>query len=139
MPEGRAGDLPEDAAMARVLCDVRALTGELPGPTGVLWKLAESGRQLDANLIRLPAGERIGTHTEPDLDVLVLVVTGEGVMDTPEGELPLTEGGLLWLPHGSTRGITAGPRGLAYVTVHRRRPGMQIRRRPGTPGSPGSG
>jgi hypothetical protein len=35
---------------------------------------------------------------------------------------------LLWLPHGSTRSITAGPQGLAYVTVHRRRPGMQIRR-----------
>jgi quercetin dioxygenase-like cupin family protein len=125
--------------MARVLCDVRALTGELPGPTGVLWKLAESGRQLDANLVRLPAGERIGTHAEPDLDVLVLVVAGDGAMDTPEGELPLAEGGLLWLPHGSTRGITAGPGGLAYVTVHRRRPGMQIGRRPETPGRPASG
>lgn len=115
--------------MARMLCDVRALTGELPQSTGVLWKLAESGRQLDANLVRLPAGEHIGTHAEPDLDVLILVVTGDGVMDTPEGGLPLAEGVLLWLPHGSTRSITAGPQGLAYVTVHRRRPGMQIRRR----------
>lgn len=115
--------------MARMLCDVRALTGELPQTAGVLWKLAESGRQLDANLVRLPAGEHIGTHAEPDLDVLILVVTGDGVMDTPEGMLPLAEGVLLWLPHGSTRSITAGPQGLAYVTVHRRRPGMQIRRR----------
>lgn len=115
--------------MARMLCDVRALTGKVPEPVGVLWKLAESGRQLDANVIRLPADEHIGTHAEPDLDVLVLVVTGDGVMDTPEGVLPLVEGALLWLPHGSTRSITAGSQGLAYVTVHRRRPGMQIRRR----------
>jgi quercetin dioxygenase-like cupin family protein len=119
---------PEKPAVARMLCDVQALTGKLPEPTGVLWKLAEPGRQLDANLIRLPAGERIGTHAEPDLDVLVLVVAGGGVMDTPDGAVRLAEGVLLWLPHGSTRGITAGPEGLAYVTVHRRRPGMQIRR-----------
>ncbi|GAA2885846.1 hypothetical protein [Streptomyces mexicanus] len=129
MPEtGTAGE-PEGAAVTRMLCDVRSLTGEIPQSVGVLWKLAESGRQLDANLVRLPAGEHIGTHAEPDLDVLILVVTGDGVMDSPEGMLPLVEGVLLWLPHGSTRSITAGPQGLAYVTVHRRRPGMQIRRR----------
>ncbi|MGW7406041.1 cupin domain-containing protein [Streptomyces sp. NPDC054833] len=129
MPETPTAGQPEEAAVARLLCDVQALTGQLPESAGVLWKLAESGRQLDANLVRLPAGEHIGTHAEPDLDVLVLVVTGDGVMDTPDGALPLAEGGLLWLPHGSTRSITAGPDGLAYVTVHRRRPGMQIRRR----------
>ncbi len=115
--------------MVRMLCDVQALTGKSPDSSGVLWKLAESGRQLDANLIRLPAGEHIATHAEPDLDVLVLVVTGDGVMNTPAGPLSLTAGVLLWLPHGSTRSITAGPGGLAYLTVHRRRPGMQIRRR----------
>jgi quercetin dioxygenase-like cupin family protein len=129
MPEPRTGGQPEEATVARLLCNVQALTGRLPEPAGVLWKLAESGRQLDANLIRLPAGEHIGTHSEPDLDVLVLIVTGDGVMNTPEGELPLTEGALLWLPHGSTRSLTAGPGGLVYVTVHRRRPGMHIRRR----------
>lgn len=129
MPETPTAGQPEEPAVARLLCDVKALTGQPPESVGVLWKLAESGRQLDANLVRLPAAERIDTHAEPDLDVLVLIVTGDGVMDTPEGALPLTEGGLLWLPHGSTRSITAGPHGLAYVTVHRRRPGMQIRRR----------
>jgi len=129
MPETRAAALPEETAVARMLCDVGALTGEQPEPTGVLWKLAEPGRQLDANLIRLPGDARIGTHAEPDLDVLLLVVTGDGTMDTADGATPLAEGGLVWLPHGSTRSITAGPRGLAYVTVHRRRPGMQIRRR----------
>lgn len=129
MPEAQTTGQPVEAALPRMLCDVRALTGEPSEHAGVLWKLAESGRQLDANLIRLPAGERIATHAEPDLDVLILVVAGDGVMDTPEGALSLTDGALLWLPHGSTRSVTAGADGLAYVTVHRRRPGMQIRRR----------
>ncbi|CAM5587687.1 hypothetical protein SHIRM173S_01264 [Streptomyces hirsutus] len=34
----------------------------------------------------------------------------------------------MWLPHGSTRALAAGGR-LTYLTVHRRRPGMQISRR----------
>ena len=33
----------------------------------------------------------------------------------------------MWLPHNSARSITAGRDGLTYLTVHRRRPGMQIR------------
>ncbi|WSV72709.1 hypothetical protein OG623_34450 [Streptomyces sp. NBC_01012] len=111
------------------MCDVLTPVGT-PEQVGVLWKLAESGRQLDANLVRLPAGEHIGTHAEPDLDVLVLVVTGAGTMHTPEEQLSLVAGALVWLPHGSTRSITAGPDGLTYVTVHRRRPGMQIRPHP---------
>ncbi|MFF2202137.1 cupin domain-containing protein [Streptomyces sp. NPDC058145] len=119
----------------RVLCDARALAADPPVPSGVLWKLAEGGRQLDANVVRLAPGARVDTHTEPNLDVLVLVVSGNGVLgkgarDEPE---PLAEGALLWLPHGSTRSITAGASGLAYLTVHRRRPGMQIQSRGGAP------
>ncbi|MEW2258536.1 hypothetical protein [Streptomyces sp. NPDC047869] len=119
----------------RVLCDARALAAGPPVPSGVLWKLAEGGRQLDANVVRLAPGGRVDTHTEPNLDVLVLVVSGDGVVgkgtrDEPE---PLAEGTLLWLPHGSTRSITAGASGLAYLTVHRRRPGMQIQSRGGAP------
>lgn len=128
-PVGTAEVAGAAGAAARVLCDVRALADEPPVPSGVLWKLAEPGRQLDANLIRLPAHARIDTHAELDLDVLVLVVTGTGVLDTPEGPQPLAAGALLWLPHGSARSLSAGPEGLAYVTVHRRRPGMQIGRR----------
>lgn len=129
MPDASPHEEPDGEAAARLLCDVHAAPGT-PEASGILWKLAEPGRQLDANLVRLPAGEHIGTHAEPDLDVLILVVTGGGVMHTPEGESSLTGGALVWLPHGSTRSITAGLDGLTYVTVHRRRPGMQIRPHP---------
>nr|WP_225845883.1 hypothetical protein [Streptomyces sp. HPF1205] len=113
-----------------MLCDVRAPAGLDPAPAGALWKLAEPGRQLDANLVHLPAGERVGAHAEPDLDVLLLVVAGGGAVETPEGTERLADGALFWLPRGSTRAIAAGPEGLSYLTVHRRRPGMQIRPRP---------
>lgn len=111
------------------LCDVQALAARQPAPAGALWKLAESGRQLDANLVHLPGGERVETHAEPDLDVLLLVVAGDGALEKTDGTIQLAGGALCFLPHGSTRRLLAGADGLTYLTVHRRRMGMQIRPR----------
>lgn len=126
---GPAGNPPEPAPVVRPLCNVRELTGHESLPSGALWKLAEAGRQLDANVIHLPAGQVVETHAEPDLDVLLMVVAGHGTMDTAERTEQLTGGALMWMPHGSSRRITASDEGLSYFTVHRRRPGMQIRSR----------
>ncbi|MDQ1021178.1 cupin domain-containing protein [Streptomyces afghaniensis] len=117
------------APTPRLLCDIHALARADPATAGAVWKLTESGRQLDANLVHLPAHQCVETHAEPDLDVLLLVVAGHGVLGTGDRTEPLTGGALFWLPHGSTRRITAGADGLSYLTVHRRRPGMQIRSR----------
>lgn len=115
----------------RLLCDARALADAPPVPSGVLWKLDEPGRQLDANVVRLAPGRSVAPHREPDLDVLLFVVTGSGVLGAGRGDEPrqLTQGATAWLPHGSTRSLTAGQDGLTCLTVHRRRPGMRIRRR----------
>lgn len=122
------------APAPQILCDTRALAGAPDAPAGALWKLGEAERQLDANLIHLPPDGRIDTHTEPDLDVLVHILEGDGTLTTPaqpaQSAQHVQAGTLLWLPHGSTRSITAGHGGLVYLTVHRRRPGMQIRTGP---------
>ncbi|MET9764599.1 hypothetical protein ABZ016_36970 [Streptomyces sp. NPDC006372] len=126
-PPGAAG-----APGPRVLADTESLMAADSTATGALWRLAEPGRQLDANLIRVPPGGRIATHTEPDLDVLVLVVAGDGTLAPEADPQPLAPGSLVWLPHGSARGLVAGDGGLSYVTVHRRRPGMRIGTGPST-------
>ncbi|MFG3251225.1 hypothetical protein [Streptomyces sp. NPDC048187] len=116
------------APLPRVLCDTTELVAQDDDAlSGALWKLAEPGRQLDANVVRLPAGGRVGTHTEPDLDVLLLVLDGAARLDCADGEHPLRPGVLTWLPHGSTRAVLAGPEGVTYLTVHRRRPGLAVR------------
>ncbi|MFI1198310.1 hypothetical protein K2224_19680 [Streptomyces sp. BHT-5-2] len=125
------GAAPAGAPAPLLLCDARQVAAEPPVPSGVLWRLAESGRQLDANVVRIPPRGRIDTHVEPDLDVLLYVVSGDGTVEAEDGRQPLAEGGLLWLPRGSRRSVTAGRDGLAYLTVHRRRPGLQIKSRPG--------
>ncbi|MFE0258228.1 cupin domain-containing protein [Streptomyces sp. NPDC059010] len=119
------------SAEPRLLCDIRALPSGTSATADVLWKLTEAGRQLDANIVRLAPHHSIAAHREPELDVLVLVVSGSGVIGSGaiggDADEQVSEGLLLWLPHGSTRSITAGADGLTCLTVHRRRPGMRIR------------
>ena len=120
-------------AVPRIVCDARATTTRLTASGGALWKLTEPGRQLDANLIHLPRRQQVGSHAEPDLDVLLLVLAGDGTLGSVGETLHLASGTLLWLPQGSCRSLAAGDDGMSYLTVHRRRPGMQIRSRGDAP------
>ena len=96
------------------------------GQGGALWRLAEPGRQLDANLVRLAPGAEVAEHVEGDLDVLLVVVAGSGRLGGAEpGELRADT--VAWLPRGARRSLHAGPQGLACLTVHRRRPGLSIK------------
>ncbi|MEU5835634.1 hypothetical protein ABZ820_18435 [Streptomyces diacarni] len=131
MADADTGPHPSNVPVPMPLCDVVALAAEEDAGAGAVWRLTEPGRQLDANLVHVPAGRHIETHVEPDLDVLLLVVRGSGTLGTAQDPRPLREGGLIWLPHGSSRSVTAGEDGMSYLTVHRRRPGMRIRRHAG--------
>ncbi|MFF8713919.1 hypothetical protein ACF07T_21145 [Streptomyces sp. NPDC015184] len=103
---------------------LRAATRE---ERGALWQLAEQGRELDANLVRLPPGAEVGEHQEDVLDVLLVVVEGSGRITAPDGVLDLAPTTAVWLPRTSRRALAAGSDGLAYLTVHRRRPGLTIK------------
>ncbi|MFC8226774.1 hypothetical protein [Streptomyces sp. NPDC057287] len=95
---------------------------------GALWHLAEQGRELDANVVRLPAGAAVGEHQEDVLDVLLVVLAGGGSLRTGGGDvLDLAPMAVTWLPRTSRRALRAGPEGLVYLTVHRRRPGLAIK------------
>jgi uncharacterized protein (DUF2249 family)/quercetin dioxygenase-like cupin family protein len=97
-----------------------------PQPTGAVWKLQTRDRDLDANIIALPAGDAIDTHTGPDLDVLIHVLAGTGELATENGVVELFPGALVWLPRRSQRRFTAGPNGLQYLTVHQRRRSLPL-------------
>lgn len=106
-------------AVPHILTNTAEVAGTA-GP-GAVWKLTEAERDLDANLIVLPAGERIDAYDGPDLDVLVHVVGGTGRLETETGAVELSDGAVAWLPRRSRRAFAAGPGGLRYLTVHRRR------------------
>lgn len=119
--------------LPRVLVDTTDPTADPMGAAsttaaavGAVWRLEVKERDLDSNLIELPAGERIDAHAGPDLDVLVHVVSGGGRLVTEAGEVDLRPGMLLWLPRRSQRAFLAGPDGLRYLTVHQRRQALQL-------------
>jgi mannose-6-phosphate isomerase-like protein (cupin superfamily) len=60
--------------------------------------------------------------------VLVVVVGGSAVVAVGDERIELRAPAALLIPKGATRQITAGEQGVRYVTVHRVRPGLQIRR-----------
>ncbi|MFF1838331.1 cupin domain-containing protein [Streptomyces sp. NPDC058231] len=98
-----------------------------PEQRGALWQLAEQNRELDANLVRLPPGAEVGEHQEDALDVLLVVVAGGGRIVTGAEVLELAPATAVRLPRTSRRALDAGPDGLAYLTVHRRRPGLTVK------------
>lgn len=97
-----------------------------PDASGVLWKVEARERDLDSNVIALAAGDTIDTHRGPDLDVMIHVLTGSGSLITECGTVELHPGALLWLPRRSQRAFAAGPQGLSYLTVHKRRQSLLL-------------
>jgi uncharacterized protein (DUF2249 family)/quercetin dioxygenase-like cupin family protein len=114
--------------LPRVLCNTLAVTSTAsePGDAGAAWKLETRRRDLDSNIIRLPAGGTIEAHSGPDLDVLIHVLAGSGELTTELDTVPLEAGALVWLPRRSRRQFTAGPDGLSYLTVHRQRQALTL-------------
>ena len=73
---------------ADVIDDAHA-DGAAPQAMGAVWKLQTRDRDLDSNIIALPAGGAIDTHTGPDLDVLIHVLAGKGELATENGVVEL--------------------------------------------------
>jgi uncharacterized protein (DUF2249 family) len=114
-------------SLPRLLCDTTAI-GALADDrvTGAMWKLPMAERDLDSNIIYLPAGAAIDAHDGPDVDVLIHVIDGGGRLATELDAFDLTPGALVWLPRRSRRQFTAGSDGLRYLTVHQRRKNVAV-------------
>ncbi|MGH3496825.1 MAG: DUF2249 domain-containing protein [Nocardioidaceae bacterium] len=112
--------------LPRLLCETTRLTTSDSDASGAVWKLQMRERDLDSNIIRLPPAGTIGPHSGPDLDVLIHILIGTGLLGTELGTISLTAGSLLWLPRRSCRQFTAGPDGLTYLTVHQRRQALTL-------------
>jgi quercetin dioxygenase-like cupin family protein len=89
---------------------------------GAVW--SHAGDDLNANLVRLDAGESVGGHVNGDLDVLLVGILGEGTIEIDGQWHRVAAGQLLVIPKGTARAIEAGEPGFAYLTCHRRRAGL---------------
>jgi quercetin dioxygenase-like cupin family protein len=105
---------------------------DLLGPlgSGPLWGLASS--DLNATLLAWPAGHSLVEHTT-ELDVLVIVLGGDGVVTIDRRAHTISAGSALLIEKGRARAIRAGAHGIRYLTVHTRRGPLQLEGAPTEP------
>lgn len=97
------------------------------GRSGVAWSLKGSV-DLNANLVRFPAGEGVGEHVNREVDVLFVGVSGSGFAVVDGHEHRLRAGMAVLAPVGSRRSTSSDSADFAYLTVHRRRGPLRIGR-----------
>jgi quercetin dioxygenase-like cupin family protein len=86
---------------------------------------AES-EDLNATLLVWGAGEGPPEHVNDERDVLVFVVEGGATVAVDDEEHELAAGDPLIVDKGRRRRVTAGEGGVRYLSVHLRRPPLQI-------------
>lgn len=94
---------------------------------GPLWGTATA--DLNATLLAWEPGEHVADHVNDERDVLLVVVSGGGVLTVDGEDSALRSGHAVVIPKGARRGVVAGPAGIRYLTAHRVRGGLTIRRR----------
>ena len=125
-----------DGGRAPALVDLHGLD-ELHGlaQTGAdrraIW--ARETGDLDVNVVAFPAGGGVAAHVNDQVDVLLVVSAGTGVVEIDGRPYQLAPGVLVLIPKGTRRAVRSTADRLVYVTCHRRRPGLRPvagRRRP---------
>jgi quercetin dioxygenase-like cupin family protein len=91
---------------------------------GPVW--GTESEDLNATILEWAAGEGTPEHVNAERDVAVVVLAGSGELRLDEETLALAAGEVTVIPKGTRRRIEAGPDGIRYATVHRRREGLQI-------------
>jgi quercetin dioxygenase-like cupin family protein len=94
---------------------------------GPVWGAASE--DLNATLLSWSAGGGPPEHVNGERDVLVFVADGSATVTVDGDERQLAAGEALIVEKGRRRRIAAGPGGVRYLSVHLRRPPLQIRPR----------
>jgi len=92
---------------------------------GVIWNL-DTSSDLNANLVRFGTGQGIEEHVSDEVEVIVLGVSGSGIVAVDREEHALSAGILVFIPKGARRSTVSALEDFAYLTVHRRRRPLHI-------------
>ncbi|MGH3001838.1 MAG: cupin domain-containing protein [Gaiellaceae bacterium] len=97
---------------------------EIPARGGPEWGTATD--DLNATVLAWPAGGGAAEHVNHERDVVVVVLHGTAELELDGVCRRIAAGDVAVLDKGRRRRITAGPDGVRYVTVHRKRAGLSI-------------
>ena len=91
---------------------------------GFAWSAASE--DLNVNLLVLGPGGSVPEHRNDAVDVLLIGVQGEGHACIDGEDLRIGAGDVLIIPKGAARKVASEGETFAYLTCHRRRPGIQV-------------
>ena len=97
----------------------------MPG-SGPVWGAASA--DLNATLLEWPAGEGPPEHANEERDVLYVVVSGSARLTVDGEPHELGAGEATIVEKGARRALVAGPDGVRYLTAHKRRGGLGLKR-----------
>lgn len=80
--------------------------------------------QLNATILSWEKGRGLEAHINHELDVVLIILEGEGEARIEDETIALRAGMVLPIDKGLTRAVTATGERLTYASIHRRRPGM---------------
>ena len=93
---------------------------------GPVWGAATE--ELNVTLLAWPPGEGPAAHVNDERDVVIVVAVGAARVVLDGVTHHVRPGHVVVVPRGASRALTAGPDGVRYVSIHRRRGSLQIRR-----------
>ena len=95
---------------------------EVPGSQGAIW--GTETEDLDATLVRWNPGSGVASHTNTEVDVVMVVLEGQAIVIVDGESEELGAGASLVIPKGVARQFTAGIEPLTYLNIHKRRRAM---------------
>ena len=105
--------------------NLKAVPATADDRAGVIWTLDTSSK-LNANLVRFGARQGVEEHVNDEVEVIVVGVSGSGIVTVDQKEHALSGGVLVFIPKGAGRSVVSNSEEFAYLTVHRRRRPLQI-------------
>ena len=106
--------LAKAPVIANLLDVLAAETG-----TGPIW--STEADDLDCTFVSWDQGGSVPAHVNQEVDVLLMVLSGDGVARVGGDEVKIKPGSIIIIPKGVERSIEAASTRLAYLNVHKRR------------------
>ena len=100
-------------------CDVAGLEFYNSGPQ---W--GQESEQLDITVLSWEKGRGLEAQVNSEVDVVFVVLQGEGVATVAGEEIALHPGIILPVPRGVERAVRGTSERLTYASIHQRRRGL---------------
>lgn len=94
---------------------------------GPQWGTATN--DLNLTVLSWKNGQGVTEHVNNELDVLWLALEGMAEISIDGEVFPLEQGGAIVIPRGASRALKSTSADFKYISIHKRRAGLQIENR----------